>query len=150
MQSPCQPGWDRIQIMMTTFDFLEKLSRGAIKTQEGWDLEIQAVENVMQDLSGKSLDYFIESVQDDLIERHSWWSRLWVVQEVVLNQNVVVHRGNCHILWLDMMCGVAWLRSQTEGLIRSYPFRDVLMLPPYRSPWGHCSGGGFCLWCQNS
>lgn len=133
-----------------TFDFLEKLSRGPIKTQEGWDLETQAVENVMQDLGGKSLDYFVESVQDDLIERHSWWSQLWVVQDVALNQNVIVHRGNRHILWLDMMRGVAWLQSQTERLIRSYPFRDVLMLPPYRSPWDDCSGGSFCLWCQNS
>ncbi|KAI0468443.1 HET-domain-containing protein [Xylaria cf. heliscus] len=49
----------------------------------------------------------IQNMKDELMElyiflSHEWWSRIWTVQEAVLANQIVYHRGNIHISSHDL------------------------------------------------
>jgi hypothetical protein len=86
-------------------------------------------------LAGNSVNGIVNSITDDLLKRHSWWSRVWVIQEVVLSQNVTVHRGKHHILWRNLIISLLWLLNQLEWPIKGSAFGRVINLDLYKRRW---------------
>jgi hypothetical protein len=89
-----------------------------------WQPTGPALANFQEKLGDKSLIWVAEMIEEDLFERHAWWKRMWVVQEIAVSTRATVHRGNQHVRWSDITRVTRWLNRedhdiQARGILRS-------------------------------
>ncbi|KAE9368031.1 hypothetical protein N431DRAFT_290645, partial [Stipitochalara longipes BDJ] len=77
-----------------------------------WQPTAAALANFQEKLGDKSLIWVAELIDEDLFERHSWWKRMWVVQEITVSTKATVHRGHHHVRWSDITRVIRWLNKK--------------------------------------
>lgn len=83
----------------------------------------------------------------ELVWKNSYWSRLWIVQEVILASNIIIHHGQHRLLWESSLALISRMEAaiprtdlqQRAGYQIRYLYENALCSA--KEPIGHANQG---------